>query len=88
MAEGDFWPRRFEVESQDEIGVLTDTFNDMARQLQDTLQEVENERTKLDTLFLHMTDGVVAFNQRRRRSSTPTPPPRRCWARPSRWAER
>ena len=26
-------------------------------------REVESERTKLSTLFLHMTDGVVAFNQ-------------------------
>ncbi len=24
---------------------------------------MESERTKLSTLFLHMTDGVVAFNQ-------------------------
>lgn len=44
-------------------GVLTDTFNDMAGQLQDTLRQVENERNKLDTLFLHMTDGVVAFSR-------------------------
>ena len=49
--------------SRDEIGVLTGTFNDMARQLQETLQEVENERNKLGTLFLHMTDGVVAFSR-------------------------
>ena len=60
VAEGDF-SRRIEVTSRDEIGVLTDTFNDMARQLRDTLRQVENERNKLDTLFLHMTDGVVAF---------------------------
>ena len=60
VAEGDF-SRKIEVVSQDEIGVLTDTFNDMAGQLQDTLRQVENERNKLDTLFLHMTDGVVAF---------------------------
>ncbi len=62
VAEGDF-SRRIEVASQDEIGVLTDTFNDMARQLRDTLRQVEKERNKLDTLFLHMTDGVVAFSQ-------------------------
>ena len=62
VAEGDF-SRRIEVTSRDEIGVLTDTFNDMARQLQDTLRQVENERNKLDTLFLHMTDGVVAFDR-------------------------
>ncbi len=62
VAEGDF-SRKIDVLSQDEIGVLTDTFNDMAGQLQDTLRQVENERNKLDTLFLHMTDGVVAFSR-------------------------
>ena len=61
VAEGDF-SSRIEVASQDEIGKLTDTFNDMAGQLQTTLRQVENERNKLDTLFLHMTDGVVAFS--------------------------
>ena len=60
VAHGDF-SHKLEVASRDEIGVLTGTFNDMARQLKRTLEEVENERTKLGTLFLHMTDGVVAF---------------------------
>ncbi|MCI8573482.1 MAG: cell wall metabolism sensor histidine kinase WalK [Oscillibacter sp.] len=50
------------VESTDEIGILTGTFNEMAGVLQATLAAVENERNKLDTLFLHMTDGVVAFD--------------------------
>ena len=50
------------VESTDEIGILTGTFNEMSGVLQSTLAAVENERNKLDTLFLHMTDGVVAFN--------------------------
>ena len=61
VAEGDFG-HEIQVESHDEIGVLTNAFNAMSRQLQSTLQEVESERTKLSTLFLHMTDGVVAFN--------------------------
>lgn len=65
VARGDF-SHKIEVASQDEIGVLTDTFNDMAGQLQDTLRQVENERNKLDTLFLHMTDGVVAFSRQGR----------------------
>ena len=52
------------VESTDEIGILTGTFNEMAGVLQDTLAAMENERNKLDTLFLHMTDGVVAFDHR------------------------
>ena len=62
VAEGDF-EHEIQVESHDEIGVLTDTFNEMSGQLQATLMQVEQERTKLSTLFLHMTDGVVAFDQ-------------------------
>ena len=62
VAAGDFGSTTA-VESTDEIGILTTTFNDMASVLQDTLEAVENERNKLDTLFLHMTDGVVAFGR-------------------------
>ena len=61
VAAGDF-SQRIEVEGQDEIGVLTRNFNHMAKVLQDTISEAENERNKLSTLFLHMTDGVVAFS--------------------------
>ena len=61
IAAGDF-DNRLPVESTDEIGILTGTFNEMAGVLQATLAAVENERDKLDTLFLHMTDGVVAFD--------------------------
>ena len=63
VAKGDF-SEPIHVDSRDEIGVLTDTFNGMAQQLRDTLGQVENERNKLDTLFLHMTDGVVAFSRK------------------------
>ena len=62
VADGDF-SRQIHSESHAEIGVLTTSFNAMASQLQRTLREVESERTKLSTLFLHMTDGVVAFDR-------------------------
>ena len=61
VAAGDF-DSKLTVESTDEIGILTGTFNEMAGVLEATLAAVENERNKLDTLFLHMTDGVVAFD--------------------------
>ena len=61
VASGDFGSE-LPVESTDEIGILTGTFNEMAGVLQSTLAAMENERNKLDTLFLHMTDGVVAFD--------------------------
>lgn len=50
------------VEGHDEIGVLARNFNHMAKVLEDTISEAENERNKLSTLFLHMTDGVIAFS--------------------------
>jgi len=62
VSHGDF-TEKIEVQTQDEIGVLTQTFNNMAKQLKDTLNDIENERNKLMTVFLHMTDGVVAFSR-------------------------
>ena len=62
VAAGDF-SKTLEVASQDEIGLLTESFNSMAEQLQATIAAVENERNKLNTLFLHMADGVVAFDR-------------------------
>jgi len=61
VAKGDF-SQKIEVHTKDEIGVLTESFNDMAQQLEDTLEVIEGERNKLSTVFLHMTDGIVAFN--------------------------
>ena len=61
LASGEF-DSRIEVHSDDEIGVLTQTFNNMAQALRDTMQDMEAERSKLNTLFLHMTDGVAAFD--------------------------
>lgn len=62
VADGDF-SRVPDPHSSDEIGVLTHTFNHMARVLRETLEEAGNERDKLSTLFLHMTDGMLAFTR-------------------------
>ena len=60
VAAGEFG-EKIPIQSGDEIGELTRTFNSMAGVLRDTLEEVQGERDKLNTLFLHMTDGVAAF---------------------------
>lgn len=59
VAAGDF-SQRIEVQAKDEIGVLTRSFNNMADRLHNTLLDIENERNKLSTVFLHMSDGIVA----------------------------
>lgn len=61
IASGDF-SHEISIHSSDEIGILTATFNDMADVLKETLGKIEGERNKLNTLFLHMADGVVAFS--------------------------
>ena len=63
VAAGDF-EHPAEKQSEDEIGELTDTFNDMAQTLKHTIEQAERERDKLNTLFQHMTDGVIAFSQK------------------------
>ncbi len=60
IAAGNF-DQKLSVQSSDEIGELTRSFNYMAGQLKTTVGEVQGERDKLNTLFLHMTDGVAAF---------------------------
>lgn len=62
IADGDF-SHKLQVQSNDEIGTLTTTFNDMAKVLKGTLEEIDTERNKLRTLFLYLTDGVAAFDQ-------------------------
>ncbi len=61
IAAGDFTSSA-QIQSEDEIGILSDTFDEMSAQLETTLRQVEEERNKLDTLFQHMADGVVAFD--------------------------
>jgi len=41
MADGDF-SRKISVESEDEIGILSKTFNDMAKQIETMLEELKN----------------------------------------------
>jgi len=62
LSEGDF-SQPAEIYAQDEIGILTQTFNDMANTLQENMQTIEDERSKLNTLFTHMADGVIAFDR-------------------------
>ena len=60
IASGDF-EQRLDVRSRDEIGELTKTFNAMAAELDNTLSEIEVEKTKIETILRFMTDAVVAF---------------------------
>lgn len=45
-----------------EIEKLIETFNLMTSQIQNTMNEISTEKSKLETILMHLTDGVLAFN--------------------------
>lgn len=48
--------------SNDEIGRLSNTFQYMSTALHETIDEVNSEKTKVETILKNMTDGILAFN--------------------------
>ncbi|MBS3939028.1 MAG: HAMP domain-containing protein [Peptococcaceae bacterium] len=50
------------VKSSDEIGKLGEVFNYLTARLRETLAELRNDKTKLEAIFTHMTNGVVAID--------------------------
>ena len=61
LAEGKFDSME-ESKEDDEIGKLTNTFKTMATTLGEKINEVNSEKTKIETLLENMTDGILAFN--------------------------
>lgn len=61
MAMGNF-DQFVEIKSEDEIGQLASMFNHLTLKLKDTIQEIDLERSKLDTIFSYMAEGVLAID--------------------------
>ena len=61
MAMGDF-DQFVDVKSDDEIGQLASMFNHLTLKLKETIQDMDLERSKLDTIFNYMAEGVVAVD--------------------------
>ena len=45
-----------------EISKLIDTFNMLMEQIQNNMNEISSEKNRLETILMHLTDGVLAFN--------------------------
>ncbi len=61
MSRGNF-DQFVDIKSDDEIGQLASMFNHLTLKLKDTIQEMDLERSKLDTIFNYMAEGVVAID--------------------------
>ena len=69
VAQGDF-SRRHPVQSRDELGVLTESFNLMTQQLEEARtmaqrhqQEVESARAYLENVLANLSSGVLVFDE-------------------------
>ena len=62
MSLGDF-DQSVEVKSNDEIGQLAQMFNQLTFKLKQTIDEMDLERSKLDTIFSYMAEGVIAIDK-------------------------
>jgi len=70
VALGDY-RKRIPVPSQDEIGILVESFNEMTRQIaraqsqtKRSQREAELQRTYLETILTHLSSGVLSFDSR------------------------
>ena len=61
LAKGDFG-HIITVKSDDIIGQLTEMFNYMTVRLKSTLDEMYNEKSKIEAILTYMTDGVIAVD--------------------------
>lgn len=76
VAQGDF-SRRHPVQSRDELGVLTESFNLMTHQLEEARilaqrnqQEVESARAYLENILANLSSGVLVFDESLRLRTT------------------
>ncbi|MBN1688697.1 MAG: HAMP domain-containing protein [Candidatus Omnitrophica bacterium] len=60
-AQGDFG-EKIRIDSQDELKVLADAMNFMAKSLKERISELETERNKISAILENMTEGVIAVD--------------------------
>jgi len=61
MAAGDF-NSQINIQSEDEVGELGKTFNSLTLRLRDTLEEIADEKSKMEAMLNFMTEGVIAID--------------------------
>lgn len=61
MSQGNF-NEKVNVKSNDEIGQLGNTFNFLTDQLKNSMSSLQQEKSKLETTFRYMADGVITVD--------------------------
>ena len=55
-----------ETKNENEIDDLVNAFYMMTKELKENLSEVSRKKNQIETILLHMTDGIIAFNMQGR----------------------
>jgi two-component system phosphate regulon sensor histidine kinase PhoR len=63
ISSGDF-DRKVVYQSEDELGNLAKTINEMGRTLKEKVRQISQEKSKLETVISAMTSGVILCNAR------------------------
>ena len=50
------------INNGEEVDELTNAFNLMTNELNENLNEVNRQKKQIETILLHMTDGIIAFD--------------------------
>ena len=58
------YKKRVDINSNDEIGQLAATFNEMADKLDSTLSDVMNKNIRVDTVINSMSSGIIAVDNK------------------------
>lgn len=56
--------RLFRNNKKNEVGDLENVFGVMTTELKEKLSEVSTQKNQIETILLHMTDGIIAFNMK------------------------
>ena len=52
----------FNIQNANEVSDLENAFNIMTNELKQKLSEVNRQKKQIETILLHMTDGIIAFD--------------------------
>jgi two-component system phosphate regulon sensor histidine kinase PhoR len=63
MAAGDF-SRKPSVRSRDEVGDLARAITHMSDQIREKIDDIEQEKTKLDAVIMHMFEGIMVVDEK------------------------
>jgi two-component system phosphate regulon sensor histidine kinase PhoR len=63
MAGGDF-SRKPSVRSRDEVGDLAHAITHMSDQIKEKIEDIEQEKAKLDAVIMHMFEGIMVVDEK------------------------